>query len=142
MSGTLTAKAEVFINASPERVWDALTKPELVKQYLFGTDMVTDWKVGSAITYSGVWEGKSYQDKGEVVHFEPHQRIVSTYWSGFSGKPDVPENYQLTTYQLTPEKNGTRLQVTQEGHATEESAAHSNAGWAMALEKMKDILEG
>ncbi|HXN57096.1 MAG TPA: SRPBCC domain-containing protein, partial [Candidatus Angelobacter sp.] len=64
MKGTFTAEKRITINGSVDAVWDALTKPELVKQYLHGTNMKTDWKVGSPITWSGEWKGKPYQDKG------------------------------------------------------------------------------
>ena len=56
------AAASVTIAATAERVWDALTNPSLIKQYLFGTDAISDWKPGSPITYRGVWEGKPYED--------------------------------------------------------------------------------
>ena len=56
------AIATITINASTSKVWDALTKPELIKQYLFGTEVATDWQVGSPIRYRGVWEGKTYED--------------------------------------------------------------------------------
>lgn len=46
------------INAPLEKVWKALTEPEIVKQYFFGTDLVTDWKVGSPIIFQGEWEGQ------------------------------------------------------------------------------------
>ena len=50
MTNTFVAKATITINAPTSRVWDALTKPDLIKQYLFGTQVTTDWRVGSPIT--------------------------------------------------------------------------------------------
>ena len=70
------AKAEIEINASKENVWHALTDPEMIKQYLFGTTVTTDWKVGSPITYQGEWEGKKYEDKGKILEFEKEKKIV------------------------------------------------------------------
>ena len=136
-----TAKAELVTTAPSSKLWDALTKPELVKQYLFGTEMTTTWKIGSPITYRGVWQGKTYEDKGTVVQFEPGKLIVSTYWSSFSGLPDLPENYQTVTYQLTPEGNGTRLTILQEGNKSEESAKHSESNWQMVLDKIRELIE-
>ncbi len=57
----------MIINASSSRVWEALTDPKLIKQYLFGTEVSTDWKVGSPITYRGVWNGREYEDKGRII---------------------------------------------------------------------------
>jgi len=41
------AKAETEITASPERVWAALTDPKLIKRYMFGSEVETDWQQGS-----------------------------------------------------------------------------------------------
>src|SRR5512137_2683690 len=93
------AKAAITINAPASRVWDALTNPHLIKQYLFGTEVATDWKVGSPITYRGTWEGKSYEDKGKILQIEPGRLLVSTYWSSLSSVPDIPENYKTVRYE-------------------------------------------
>ena len=71
MKDTLTANAIITIHAPVNRVWQALTDPALIKQYLFGTDTISDWKKGSSITWSGVYEGKSYRDKGTIVDIVP-----------------------------------------------------------------------
>jgi uncharacterized protein YndB with AHSA1/START domain len=78
---TFEAKATITINAVRSKVWDALTIPKLIKQYMFGTDVKTDWKVGSPITYSGTWEGKTYEDKGKIIQIVPGKLLVSTFWS-------------------------------------------------------------
>ena len=61
MNETFLAKATIAINAPASRVWDALTKPDLIRQYLFGTQVTTDWRAGSPITYEGTWDGKAYK---------------------------------------------------------------------------------
>ncbi|MBC7885478.1 MAG: SRPBCC domain-containing protein [Saprospiraceae bacterium] len=53
MSTHFKTKYQTIIKASVAKVWDALTNPEVVKQYFFGTDLVTDWKVGSPIIFQG-----------------------------------------------------------------------------------------
>jgi uncharacterized protein YndB with AHSA1/START domain len=138
----LVAKATTTINAPASKVWDALTKPELVKQYLFGTDVVTDWKVGSPITYKGVWQGKAYEDKGKVVQFVPGKLIVSTYWSPLSGVADAPENYKTVRYELTNQGSQTQLTITQDNNASEEDARHSEQNWQMVLGGIKKLVEG
>jgi uncharacterized protein YndB with AHSA1/START domain len=55
------AKSNITIKADAARVWDALTNPELIKQYLFGTEAISDWKEGSSITYKG--SGKASHTK-------------------------------------------------------------------------------
>jgi uncharacterized protein YndB with AHSA1/START domain len=141
MSGNYLAKATILINAPKSKVWEALTKPELIKQYLFGTQVTTDWRVGSPISYKGIWEGKAYEDKGKVLENEPEKLLVSTFWSSLSGAPDRPENYQTVRYELIKEGKGTRLTITQDNNATREAASHSEQNWNMVLEGMKKVLE-
>ena len=142
MNNTFVAKATITINAPAARVWDALTQPELIKRYLFGTQVTTDWRVGSPIGYEGTWEGKAYRDKGQVLQVEPGKLLVSTFWSSLSGLPDVPENYQTVRYELSTEGSGTRLTVRQDNNATQEDANHSAQNWNMVLDGMKSLLEG
>ena len=141
MNGTLIAKATITINAPTSKVWEALTKPELIKQYLFGTEVTTDWKVGSPIRYKGVWQGKPYEDKGKVLQLEPGKLIVSTYWSSLAGLPDIPENYKTVRYELASEDRGTRLTITQDNNSSEEEARHSEQNWKMVLDGIKRLLE-
>ena len=138
----LIAQATITVNASSVKVWEALTNPDLVRQYLFGTTVKTNWQVGSPIIYEGQWEGKSYQDKGIVMQIEPGKLLVSTYWSSMAGLPDVPENYKTVRYDLSNEGNGTRLTVTQDNNATSEEASHSSQNWKMVMEGIKKLLEG
>jgi uncharacterized protein YndB with AHSA1/START domain len=135
------AKAEITIRAGIGRVWDALTTPDLIKQYLYGTETHSDWKKGSPITYKGVWQGKPYEDKGVIVDIVPGKRLVSTYWSSMSGLPDTPEHYNMVTYELTPAGTFTTLAVTQDNNATKESADHSASNWATVLQALKALLE-
>ena len=90
MSSKFIAKTEVIINAPAAKVWEALTRPELIKQYLFGTEVTTDWRVGSPITYRGEWKGKTFGDKGKILRNEPEKYLLSTFWRFLSGLPDAP----------------------------------------------------
>ena len=142
MNKKFTAKVVISIKAPALKVWDALTKPELIKQYLFGTQVTTDWQVGSPITYEGIWEGKPYKDKGTILQVEQGRLLVSTFWSALAGLPDVPENYQTISYELSAEGSGTKLTLTQDNNNTQEDANHSEQNWKMVLEGMKKLLEG
>jgi len=83
---------KVTISAPRAEVWDALTNPEKVKKWMHGTEMSTDWKEGSPITWTGEWKGKPYQDKGEVLEIEPEKMLRYTHWSPMGGSEDKPEN--------------------------------------------------
>ena len=136
------AQATISIQASLSKVWEALIRPDLIKQYLFGTTVKTDWQVGSSIIYEGQWQGKPYQDKGTILQIEPGKLLVSTYWSSMAGLPDVSENYKTVRYELSPDGSGTRLTITQDNNANQDEANHSSQNWKMVLEVIKKLLEG
>jgi uncharacterized protein YndB with AHSA1/START domain len=142
MGNTAIAKATTTINAPAAKVWDALTKPEQIKQYMFGTQVTTDWRVGSPITYKGEWKGKAYEDKGKVLEIEPRKRLVSTFWSSLAGLPDTPENYKTVSYELAPEGDRTKLTITQDNNASKEEASEAEQNWRMVLDGIKQLVEG
>jgi uncharacterized protein YndB with AHSA1/START domain len=97
MQDTVGVKSSITIHASAASVWAALTTPELIKQWFFGVDTVTDWQVGSLMVHEGVWQGKPYKDKGYILEIDPPRLLVHSHWSALSGLPDSPENYQQVT---------------------------------------------
>ena len=141
MEKGLTGKTSITIHAPVAKVWEALTKPELIKQYLFGTEAISDWKVGSSIAYKGVWEGKSYEDKGRILQLVPERLLQSTYWSSMGGLEDRPENYATVTYELEAKDNNTQLTVSVDNIADEKERDHTEKNWGMVLETMKKLLE-
>lgn len=141
MAQKYTAQANKTIHASPNQVWAALTDPASIKQYMFGSEVVTDWKVGSPIIFKGIWEGKPFEDKGKLVAVEPEKRLVMTYWSPLSGSADVPENYHTITYELEPAQNETTVRVSQDNNASEQERDQSAKNWEMMLDGLKKLVE-
>ena len=141
MEADFIAKASIEVQAPASKVWEALTRPELIQQYLFGTQVVTDWQAGSPITYKGVWQGKPYEDKGKVLQVEPGKLLVSTFWSSLSGEADIPENYKTVRYELSATGGGTTLTILQDNNASQEEAEHSEQNWKLVLEGIKKLLE-
>ena len=141
MNKGFIAEASTTINAPAARVWEALTKPELIKQYLFGTDVISDWKVGSPIIYRGEWQGKPFEDKGKILEMEREKTLVSTHWSPLSGVPDTPENYHTVSYRLKENDGKTEVTINQDNNATEEEKEHSAQTWRQMLEGLKNLLE-
>jgi uncharacterized protein YndB with AHSA1/START domain len=135
-----TAKVETTINTDASRVWDALTNPEQIKRYFFGVEAHSDWQVGSPIVYKGEWEGKHFEDKGNVLEVEPGRRLVINYWTRFSGLPDAPENYKKVSYELEAEGDGTKLTITQE-LVDEDGREASKKNWNTVLDNLKKLLE-
>ena len=141
MTNSLIAKAAIEINANKATVWKALIEPEMIKQYLFGTEVECDWKVGSPIRWRGVWEGKRYEDKGTVLENIPEKKLKTNYWSSMSGSADIPENYVTVTYELEEKGSSTVLTIIQDGIKTEEAKKHMEENWMCVLGGIKKLLE-
>jgi len=137
----LVAKASTTIDAPIERVWDALTNPELIKQFMFGTEAVSDWKVGSPIVWKGVWQGKPYEDKGTILKIEPPHLLQYSHFSPLSGVPDLPENYHTLSYMLTATGDKTLVELSQDNNASDEEVQHSTGMWQQLLISLKKVLE-
>jgi uncharacterized protein YndB with AHSA1/START domain len=141
MDDQLLATATTKIKVPLSRVWEALTDTYLIKQYLFGSEVITDWKVGSPIIYKGVYNGKAFEDKGYVLEVVPDKLLVTSHWSPLSGMPDSPENYHNVCYELEVRTGGTQVTITQDNVASEEEQEHSADFWQMALNRLKRLLE-
>ncbi len=138
---TLTSKTTVTFNAPIEKVWHGLTDPAIVKQYFFGTDLKSDFKVGSPITFSGEWDGKTYEDGGIILEIDAPKLLKYTYWSSMSGTENKPENYNDITYELAEVDGVTTLIITQDGVKTQAAAEHSEQNWTYVFDGLKEILK-
>ncbi|WGX95354.1 SRPBCC domain-containing protein [Nocardioides sp. L-11A] len=137
---TSTASARVQVSASPAQVWRALTEPEQIKSYFFGAEVDTTWEPGSPITWRGEYDGRPYQDKGEVLEVAPEQLLVVTHYSPLSGRPDIPENYHRVAWRL--EDDGDHTDVTVEQSLTgDEDEAPARENWTNVLRQLKEHVE-
>ena len=141
MKNNLIAETSISVDATAKQVWKVLTKTKLIKKYLMGTDVSTDWKEGSTINYNGEYKGKKYHDKGVIKKIEPEKILQTTYWSSMGGKEDKPENYNLVTYKLTNKDDKTVITVTQDNNASEKEKEHSTENWKAVLKKLKEVVE-
>ncbi|MGJ3191309.1 SRPBCC domain-containing protein [Paenarthrobacter nitroguajacolicus] len=129
------------IAVPPENVWEALTDPALIKQYFLGTNVTTSWQVGEPITYSGEFNGKSYEDRGTILVFDPPVVLKTTHFSPASGRPDAPENYHTVEYSLAAAPEGTTVTITQGNNSSEEEVEQSTATWRLVLQNLRRFLE-
>ena len=141
MKENLTANASISLDATPSKVWEALTNPKLIKQYMFGTEVTSDWKEGNPITWKGEYKGKSYKDKGVIKKIKMNKILQHTYLSGMSGKEDKPENYATVTYKLSKENEKTILSLSQDNNENEKAKEGSTKNWNTVLEKLKEVVE-
>ncbi len=141
MEKGLVARASVSINAPVDKVWDALTNREVIKQYMFGTTVISDWKEGSPIVWKGEWQEKKYEDRGVILKFEPERLIQYSHFSPLSGKPDLPENYHTVTVELVSNEMETTISISQDNNENKRVREHSEKNWKMMLDTLKKLLE-
>jgi len=141
MDKNLIARASITVNAPSTDVWNALVNTEAIKQYMFGTNVVSDWKEGSPIVWKGEWQGKSYEDKGVILQFKQGRTIQYSHFSPLSGLPDKPESYHTVTIELSNEGTQTRVTLSQDNNPNEQSREHSEKNWGMMLTALKKFLE-
>ncbi len=135
------ARATVDIAAPRDKVWEALVDPHAIKEYMFGTDVASDWTEGSEITWKGVWEGRPYADRGVIKQLLPGTRLHFSHYSPLGGKPDTPENYHNVTIDLTDLGEETRVYLAQDGNGSEEARLHSEKNWQGMLSGLKAFVE-
>ena len=136
------AKVSMVIDAPKEEVWEALTDPHSIRQYMFGTKVTTDWQEGSPITWEGEWEGRQYQDKGTIREIHPPQILEYSHFSPLTGLPDVPANYHKVRIEVVDDGPATRVTLIQDNNETAEAKDHSEKNWQSMLDGLKQVVEG
>jgi uncharacterized protein YndB with AHSA1/START domain len=131
----------IHINAPIKKVWAALTEPHIVKQWQYGSDLITDWKVGSAIRFRAEWEGKVFEQWGKVLEITSYKILK---YSLFAPRPDLedkPENYFTMAYILTPIAGKIRLEIIQEDNRKGAIQADPQGEENPILKSLKSIIE-
>ena len=139
MDRNLRLTESVVIDASIADVWHAITDAGSIEQFMWGTHVASGWRVGSSITFEGVYQGKPYKDKGIILEIEKEKRMKYTFLSG--GNEDRPENYAIITYNLSEKDGLTTMRVTQEGAKDQKALEHSKQGWKSILDNLKKLVE-
>lgn len=138
---TFVATATTEVAATPERVWAALTDPTQIADYMQGSRVTTTWEVGSTITWDGEYDGRAYQDKGEVLRYDEPNVLSVTHYSPMMGEPDEPGNYHTLVYNLRANSDSTHLELTQDGCDSEEQAEQFSQHWQQMLDGLKTAVE-
>jgi uncharacterized protein YndB with AHSA1/START domain len=137
MTEQATQVYQVFIKATPEAIWDAITKPEFTAKYFYG--MGIDTNGSERRTYNG----DELVNVAEVFEFEPPRRLVHG-WQAFYDPEIAAEPESRVTWEIEPQDGGySLLTVTHDGlEASPKTAASvSGAGWMMVLSGVKTLLE-
>jgi uncharacterized protein YndB with AHSA1/START domain len=110
----VTNISTIKLNAAPDTVWEALTKPEKVKLWQYGSDLITTWEVGSTIEFVTEWEGQIFKQWGKVLKVKQNEFIKYSLFAPSPKVIDSPENYFIMKYVLTAEGGQTKLEIIKE----------------------------
>lgn len=138
---------KVQFSVTKEKVWDLLTNPAITKEYMFGCEVISDWKVDNPILWKGQTEDEKeiIYVKGRIIEFEKGRKVTFTMFDPNMKLDDIPENYLNLTYELEEKGNKTILKLTQGNFASvsdgKKRYEESLKGWEMIIPIMKQIAE-
>ncbi len=131
----------ITINTSKTELWQALTTPEIVQQYLMGAQVTSDWIVGSTIVYQGEYNGIKFRDEGVIDILDPEKEFKYSYWSANHGTVNSRENFVSISYKIEEDGDLVRLEVNQTNYQSKEIAQGMEHIWDLILSKLKGLLE-
>jgi uncharacterized protein YndB with AHSA1/START domain/DNA-binding transcriptional ArsR family regulator len=139
LEGTMgdTQVYEIFIQTTPEKLWDALTNGEVTKKYFFGETIVSDWKKGSP--WHSVGESGTRDVEGTVVEAVAPRRLVVTWHVLYD--PELRDEHSRVTYEIEPRGPISKLTVVHELEHAPKTAKHVSKGWGIVLAGLKTLLE-
>ena len=141
MPKNLIAKSSVQINNTVDEAWKALVNPEIVEKYMLGSQQLSDWRKGSSIKWKKDFNGRKFEDKGEILEITPQKSLKYTHYSPASGRLDAPENYQTVSVILKENVKGTTIELTSDNNTSEEEKTMSEHIWAYYLQGLKIIMD-
>ena len=139
--GDTTAVFEIFIKTTPERLWEAITDPDLRARYSFGVRVDSDWSEGS--TYTSSVPGVVEIATGENLEVDPPRRLVHRWVAGYSEELAAEEPSRVT-WEIEPQDDGTSLLTVVHDRlegAPKTAVSVSGPGWMYVLSGLKTLLE-
>jgi uncharacterized protein YndB with AHSA1/START domain len=137
-----TSDSVVKIVAPASKVWLALTVPELVKQWQYGSDLLTSWEPGTPIIFRNEWNGHVFEQKGRVLEFIPGSRLRYSLFFPRPDLQDVPEHHFFMTYELTERGGITSLLFRQEDpRPSSPDASSGGDDGPDVLSQLKELVE-
>ena len=137
-----TSESIVKIGAPAGRVWRALTEPDLVKQWQYGSDLLTTWEPGTPIVFRNEWNGKVFEQTGTVLEFVPAVRLRYSLFVPRPDLQDAPEHRFFMTYELIETGGLTSVLFRQEDpRPSAADAASGGDGGPDVLSSLKELVE-
>lgn len=139
-AGEVEYAEEIRVTASPETVWNALTKPEIVKTYHLAPLQKIELKKGGSIIYG---RGDKVMISGTITEIEPNVKLAHTFRFGPDKHPGTPTGTDTqVTYSIRKEGTLTVLKLTHSGFsAKDQTYTNATGGWPFVLKKLKASLD-
>ncbi len=131
----------ILIKANIQKVWDCVTKPELVKRWQYGSDLITNWDVGSDIRFITPFDDKVFEQWGKILEVKPYESLVYSLFSPQSGMEDRPENYFVMHYHLKPIADKTSLEIIQQDNRPNATQEDPQGEENPVLKMLKQLAE-
>lgn len=134
-----TYTSAIITQASSQQVFNALTRPELVRQWQFGRELTTDWNPGGRISFRTGTGSDALEQWGTVLEVRANELIR---YNLFTPRPDLEdriENYVITSYVISEDNGVTRIELIQEDNRLGGFVAQS---LVRILESLKEVAEG
>jgi uncharacterized protein YndB with AHSA1/START domain len=128
---------EIYIKTTPERLWEAITDPQMRAKYSFGVETASDWTPGS--TYHASVPGAVDIGTGENLEVDPPRRLVQSFTALWSDEAKA-EGPTRVTWEIEPVGTSCRLTVIHD-QLPEGANAELYGGWPMILSGLKTLLE-
>ena len=141
MDGAPRQVFEIFIRATPEQIWDAITKPEFTARYFFGSRVQTNGKAGSPVRHYAP-DGTTLWGDDSVLESVRPRRFVHT-WRSLYDAELAAEPASRVTWEIEPQPGGvTKLTVVHdELQGSPKTAASVSGGWMFVISGLKTLLE-
>jgi uncharacterized protein YndB with AHSA1/START domain len=141
MNNNGVAKASIGIRAPIGKVWDALVSPGAIRQHMFGTCAVSDWKEGCAIVWRGHWQGKPYEDEGRIIKVEKEHLLQYRHYNLSARRTCVSGNDHIVTMKISETESQTVIALSQDNNPSEEAREHAAQDLRSLLGRLKNLLE-
>jgi uncharacterized protein YndB with AHSA1/START domain len=141
LEGTMEKVFEIYIKTTPERLWEAITDPEIRAKYNFGSRVESEWKVGARVVnvHEGAGTEGNLLGEGEVLEVDPPRRLVHTLRAMW-GEDVKAEGFSRVTWDIEPVGDSCQLTVTHD-QLREGANNQLYGGWPMILSGLKTYLE-
>jgi uncharacterized protein YndB with AHSA1/START domain len=133
-------RKSVYIDANPEAVYDALTSPDAIVNYLPIRKVTSEWRVGGELLLDGEIDGNPFRDHGLIEVLSRPVHFQYSYWSTNHGTERTPENHSTISYRLSPRRTGTQLDL-EHTHLRLEHKHVMDTVWDSLLSSLREYVE-